>query len=284
MKPLSDPISNTRVKRDLRDTLHSGILDYRSEALPTWCPGCGYYGITHGLTLALNEMKIPNQNLVIVSGIGCAGRYPFFVRGYGVHAVHGRALPVACGIKMADPALTVIAVGGDGDGLGIGGGHLLHAIRRNVDVTYVLFDNAIYGLTKGQASPTTPQSQVTKTTPFGNPDVPIQPIPLALACRASFVAGGYAGLPKELVGIFRRALKHRGFSFVVVTTPCVTFDRVNITYDGMRDAWSEIPKTHQPSDFKAAVELARDAPRLYGVYYEDNRPEWMELQGTLSDR
>jgi 2-oxoglutarate/2-oxoacid ferredoxin oxidoreductase subunit beta len=276
-KPES-PRLNEAVTHDLEQMLHSGILDYRSEALPTWCPGCGYYGITHGLTQALNSLQIPNRNLVVISGIGCAGRYPFFVRGYGLHSVHGRALPVASGAKMANPELTVIAVGGDGDGFGIGGGHLIHAIRRNVDITYIVFDNGIYGLTKGQASPTTPRGQITKTTPFGNPDTPVQPILLGLAYQASFVAAGFAGQPDELAPLFREALSHKGFSYVVITTPCITFDHVNITYAKMKDTWEPIPDNHSVSDHRTAMDLAVDARRYVGVYYRDDRPAFPPVQ------
>ncbi len=273
---------NADVAFHLDSVTESGILKYRSDALPTWCPGCGYYGITHGLTQALNELQIENRNLVLISGIGCAGRYPFFVNGYGFHTVHGRGVPVACGVKMANPELTVLAVGGDGDGFGIGGGHLPHGIRRNVDITYIVFDNSIYGLTKGQTSPTTPIGQVSKTTPYGNPDMPLRPVVMGLAYGASFLGLGYAGKPDELKGLFKQAILHRGFSFVVITTPCLTFDHVNITYDRMRDIWEPMPKDHDPGNFESAMALAIDPEYYYGVLYQSNRPSWDDVQADIA--
>jgi len=279
------PVLNRGVASRLDEVADSGLLDYRSEALPTWCPGCGYYGITHALAGALVELGIENENLVVVSGIGCAGRYPFFLKGYGFHGVHGRALPLAGGVKIARPELTVLVVGGDGDGLGIGGGHLPHAIRRNIDVTYILFDNGIYGLTKGQSSPTTPQGQRTGTHPWGNPDTPLDPVVLGLGYRASFLATGFAGDPDQLAGIFTRALAHRGFSFVPIVTPCVTFDAVNITWDRMREGWQPVPEDHDPNDLSAALALALDENRYYGVLYEEtDRPTFADAQAGIADR
>jgi 2-oxoglutarate/2-oxoacid ferredoxin oxidoreductase subunit beta len=275
------PQLHSQISEDLAQLKQSGILNYRSEALPTWCPGCGYYGITHGLVQAITSLAIPNQNLLVVSGIGCAGRYPFFMNGYGLHSIHGRAVPIACGAKMVSPELTVIAVGGDGDGFGIGGGHLVHAIRRNIDITYIVFDNGIYGLTKGQASPTTPMGQVSKTTPFGNPDRPLNPLLLGLAYEATFVAAGYAAMPGELAGIFRSAIGHKGFSFVVITTPCVTFDHVNITYQNMRDQWQPVPDTHDVTDLNASMTLASKHRTLYGVLYHVHQPDWHEHQDKI---
>jgi 2-oxoglutarate/2-oxoacid ferredoxin oxidoreductase subunit beta len=260
----------------------SGILGYRSEALPTWCPGCGYYGITLAITRALSALAVDNANLVVVSGIGCAGRFPFFVRGYGFHTIHGRTLPIASGVKMANPALRVLAVGGDGDGLAIGGGHLPHVARRNVDLTYLLFDNGIYGLTKGQTSPTTPHGQVTGTHPFGNPDTPLSPLVLGLAYRATFVGTGYAGDPDALTEVIRRAIAHRGFSYVPIVTPCVTFDHGNITYDRLREAWKPVPAGHDASNLAAAMQLALDGARYKGVLYEENRPTWDDVQAEAA--
>jgi len=263
---------NAEIVADISAVQQSGLLDYRSEELPTWCPGCGYYGITQALMQALADLHIENRNLAVVSGIGCAGRMPFFVNGYGFHAIHGRALPVAQGVKIAKPELTVLVVGGDGDGLGIGGGHLPHAVRRNVDLTYVLFDNGIYGLTKGQSSPTTPTGQVTGSHPYGNPDRPLDAVTLGLAYRASFMARGYAGKPHELYPIMKQALEHRGFSFVVAITPCVTFDKVNITYDRLRESWVPIPDDHDTSDLGAAMRLALSDKLYYGVFFREDRP------------
>lgn len=280
----SSPLLNSRTVSDLADINASGLLEYRSPALPTWCPGCGYYGIAHGLTSALKELAIPNENLVLVSGIGCAGRMPFFINGYGFHTVHGRALPIASGVKMARPELTVLVVGGDGDGFGIGGGHIPHVIRRNVDLTYIVFDNSIYGLTKGQASPTTPRGQVTSTSPFGTIEDPIDPVLLTLSYGCSFLATGFAGHPASLAGIFREAIGHPGFSMIIVTTPCITFDHVNVTYDRYRDVFEPVPDNHDPGSFRSAMELVLSGRRFNGVLFRQERPTWSERQKNLGRR
>ncbi|MBN1551368.1 2-oxoacid:ferredoxin oxidoreductase subunit beta [bacterium] len=277
----NNPLLNSGIEYFSDEVKRSGIMNYRSTALPTWCPGCGYYGITHGLANALKNLHVNNNNLVIVSGIGCAGRYPFFVKGYGLHGIHGRALPIASGIKMVRPEFTVLAIGGDGDGLGIGGGHLPHAIRRNIDITYILFDNAIYGLTKGQASPTTPFGQYTKTTPYGNPEKPLNPILIGLAYGASFVAQGFAGFPQDLTIVFQEAIQHKGFSFVVVTTPCVTFDHANITYQRFRNIWKKIPEDHDKQNLANAMALAQDGNYYNGILFQDHRNAWHDVQQSI---
>jgi len=278
------PLLGGDTAENLEAMKRSGALGYRSETMPIWCPGCGYFGITHAVNHALSALKIPNRNLAVVSGIGCAGRYPFFSRCYGFHVVHGRTIPVASGIKMANPALSVIALAGDGDSLAIGGGHLPHGIRRNVDITYILFDNGIYGLTKGQSSPTTPQGQVTGTHPYGNPDIPLNPTLLALAYGASFVAKGYAGEPGSLREIFAEAMGHRGFSFVHVVSACVTFDHENILYERLRTLWEPVPEDHDPADRGAAITLAMERQWCRGVYFVEQRKAWDELQAETAAR
>lgn len=282
MKKKSDftrgPLLDNNITLHLDEMKKSGDLSYRSGALPIWCPGCGYYGITHAVNHALSELGIKQKNLVVVSGIGCAGRYPFFSRCYGFHVVHGRTLPVAAGVRMAAPDLTVLALAGDGDGLAIGGGHLPHAIRRNVDITHIIFDNGIYGLTKGQSSPTTPRGQVTDTHPYGNPETPLNPALMGLTYGTSFLARGFAGDPGPLSEILVRAISHKGFSMVHIISPCVTFDHVNLLYDRLRDLWSPVPDTHDPADLKEAMDLALAKDRLYyGIYFEEERPTWDEL-------
>lgn len=255
----------------------SGILEYRSEAMPIWCPGCGYYGIIHAVDMALNNLKVQTKNLAVVSGIGCSGRYPFFTKCYGFHSIHGRALTVASGIKMASPELTVLALSGDGDGLAIGGGHLAHAIRRNVDITYLLFDNGIYGLTKGQSSPTTPHGQITGTHPYGNPDQPLNPILMALAYGATFVAGGYAGDPQSLNRTIEAAFAHRGFSFVDIISPCVTFDHTNLVYDMLRKEFAPVPDDHKSESQEDAILLSMARKFYAGIYFQKERPTWDDL-------
>lgn len=262
------PILDSSTAAQLAAVRASGLLDFRSETIPTWCPGCGYYGILHALLLTLKRRRIDPKNLVCVSGIGCSGRFPYFLKAYGFHTLHGRPLPVACGIKMSSPELTVLAVSGDGDGLAIGGGHLMHAMRRNVDIVYCILDNGIYGLTKGQASPTTPLGQVTATTPYGNPERPVNPTLLGLAYGTGFVARGYAGAVDEMTEIFDRAFAHRGFSFIHVLSPCLAFDREHITYEKTGETWQPLPKNHDPSDLKAALALARETEFSTGVFYQ----------------
>jgi 2-oxoglutarate ferredoxin oxidoreductase subunit beta len=198
--------------------------DYKSEVKPIWCPGCGDYSVLAAITRAFATMGLEKHNTAVVSGIGCSSRIPAYTSVYGFHGVHGRALPVAAGLKLARPELTVVVFGGDGDGFSIGGNHFLHACRRNVDMTYVVMDNQVYGMTKGQASPTTePTWCESKLTPEGTGVNPIQPVSLALACGANFVARGFSGDPNGVAKLIVEAVKHPGFSVVHVMSPCVTF-------------------------------------------------------------
>lgn len=243
----------------------------RSGNLPTWCPGCGYFGIHQGLNNAIRQLGLPHHKVVTVSGIGCAGRYPFFVDTYGLHTVHGRALPVATGIKMANPSLTVFAVGGDGDGLGIGGGHLPHIARRDVDVNYVLFDNSIYGLTKGQPSPSSPRGTKTKASPQGSTDAPLNGTLMALAYGASFVARLFAGDPDAITRALMEGVRHKGFSFFHLYTSCVTFDKAFKTWDHLKQWVHPIPEDHDPSDRKQAMSLVLDDDFSLGILYRRGR-------------
>ncbi len=257
----------------LREVQQSGRLDYRSKSMPTWCPGCGYFSIVDGLPGALNELGIAAKDTVVVSGIGCSSRFPFFVNTYGFHSLHGRALPVATGIKTANDALTVIAVGGDGDGFAIGGGHVPHAARRNIDITYLLFDNGIYGLTKGQTSPTSAQGFRTTTSPYDNLDQPLNPLLMVLSYGATWVGQAYAGRPQQLESLIKEAIAHRGFSYLHILSPCVTFDKTVRTYDHLGDVVRDLPADHDSSDLAAAMKLAMNTtmPPL-GVYYRHQRP------------
>lgn len=261
-----------------------GFLNYRSHELPTWCPGCGFFGITQAMYESAGELGVNNENLCVVSGIGCAGRIPIFFDAYGFHTIHGRSLPVAAGIKMARNELTVFAVGGDGDILGIGSGHLPHIARRNVDVTLFLFDNAIYGLTKGQSSPTTPLGQSTNSHNRGNPDAPLNAVSLALAYGATFVARGFAGEVKEMKAIMKAAIQHKGFSFLHLLSPCVTFDKENITWKNFRNNLVGLPPNHDASNHAEALRLAEDPRPLIGVFYQNtNRPPYHEyLRSTAA--
>jgi len=246
----------------------NGFLDYRTSELPTWCPGCGYFGITHAIYQTCHNLGIKNEELCVVSGIGCAGRFPIFMNAYGFHTLHGRSVPIASGVKLANEQLTVFAIGGDGDMLGIGGGHLPHIARKNIDITVFLFDNFVYGLTKGQSSATTPIGQKTNSHTMGNPDTPLKPVSLALAYGASFVARGFAGDVEGMKKIFEKAINHKGFSFIHLISPCVTFDKVN-TWDFLMKKFYSIGDTHDVTNHEAAVRLAEDPNFYAGIFFHD---------------
>ena len=246
----------------------SRIFDVRSYELPTWCPGCGYFGIHQGLNNAIQQLGIPHHRVVTVSGIGCAGRYPFFTNTYGLHTVHGRALPVATGVKMGNPELTVVAVGGDGDGLAIGGGHLPHVSRRDVNINYLLFDNSIYGLTKGQPSPSSPLGFKTKASPYGNPDQPLNGSLLALSYGASFVARLFAGDPEGITLALIEGFQHKGFSFFHLYTTCVTFDKQFKTWDNLKKQIHPLPDWHDPTDLRQAMDRVFEDDYSVGILYK----------------
>lgn len=250
----------------------SGIFSIRSGNLPTWCPGCGYFGIHQGLNNAIQQLDLPHHEIVTVSGIGCAGRYPFFANTYGLHTVHGRALPVATGVKLGNPELTVFAVGGDGDGLGIGGGHLPHIARRDVDVNYLLFDNSIYGLTKGQPSPSSPIGFKTKASPFGTADAPLNATLMALSYGASFVARLFAGDPDGITSALTQGIRHKGFSFFHLYSTCVTFDKQFKTWQHLKEWVHPLPDGYRPTDLKGAITEALDDLFSVGILYQREAP------------
>ena len=248
-----------------------GFLKFRTGELPTWCPGCGYFGITDAIYKACVELGLKNEEICAVSGIGCAGRFPVFMNVYGFHTLHGRSVPVASGVKLAREDLTVFAVAGDGDALGIGGGHLPHVARKNIDITLFLFDNSIYGLTKGQSSATTLFGQKTSSHPAGNPDLPLNPVKLALSYGASFVARGFAGDPEGLKHIVKEAILHNGFSFIHITSPCVTFDTFNFTWKNLKENHSAIDYSlHDVTDMESAMRIAEHEKFKLGVFYKDS--------------
>ncbi|MBI2766330.1 MAG: 2-oxoacid:ferredoxin oxidoreductase subunit beta [Chloroflexi bacterium] len=207
--------------------------DFVSDQEVRWCPGCGDYSILAQMQKMLPSLKIPRENLVFISGIGCSSRFPYYVESYGFHSIHGRALTIASGLKSARPELTVFVVTGDGDGLSIGGNHLLHAMRRNVDLNVILFNNRIYGLTKGQFSPTSEFGKVTKSSPYGTTEQPLNPIRIALAAGATFVARSIDRDTKHLEETLYQAAQHKGISFVEVYQNC------NIFNDGAFAAFAE---------------------------------------------
>lgn len=256
-------------------------LDYRSQK-PVWCAGCGDFNVLSCLYQALSRLEIPPHRLVVVSGIGCSSRLPYFLKSYGFHSVHGRALPIAQGVKAANPDLTVLVVGGDGDGLGIGSGHLVNAARRNPDLTYLMLDNNLYGQTKGQASPTTARETRTATTPFGGLEEPLDPVLLAQAAGACFVGRGLAAPAgaEMLIDLMVQAIAHRGFSLVHVLSPCPTFGSRDI-YKATVSRAVPIPADHSPEDRRKAMNLALPAEKLYlGLFYRVRRPTLEETLAT----
>jgi 2-oxoglutarate ferredoxin oxidoreductase subunit beta len=257
--------------------------DYKSNVKPIWCPGCGDFGVLNSFYKMISDLQLAPERLAIASGIGCSGRFPAFVNAYGFHGVHGRVLPLATGIKLGNPELTVYALGGDGDAFSIGMGHLPHAARRNIDITYVVMDNEIYGLTKGQPSPTSPLGMERKASPYGSIDAPLDPLRLVLAAGATFVARGFSGRPRELTDILKAATLHKGFSFIQVYSPCVTFYN---TYDAYKERVEDLPAEHDQSDRLAAMRYASDPDATFlGVFYHDEQPaSYDSLQAGIRDR
>jgi 2-oxoglutarate ferredoxin oxidoreductase subunit beta len=203
------------------------LADYKTTVHNDWCPGCGDFGIVNALQMALAEMGIERDKAAIFSGIGCSGKTSHFINTYGIHTLHGRVLTFAQGGKLANPEMTVVAVGGDGDGLGIGAGHFVAAGRRNIDMTYIIFDNGVYGLTKGQASPTLKLGEKTKSLPSPNTNYNVNPIGLAVASGFTFVARAYSYDVRHLKDLIVQAVKHKGLSFLDVLQPCPTYNDLN---------------------------------------------------------
>ncbi len=253
--------------------------DYKGEVAPDWCPGCGDFGLLNGMQQALAQLGLEPHRVMIVSGIGCSSNFPGFINTYGMHTLHGRSLPIAQGYKLSNHEMNVIAVGGDGDGYGIGAGHLIHAMRRNVDMTYVVMNNSIYGLTTGQTSPTSGLGMKTKSTPFGNPEFPLNPMTLALGAGCSFVGRAFTGNIKHMVEVIKKAIEHKGFSLVDTFSPCVTFNKVN-TLQYYKDNVKDINEMgHDPSNLAAAFEqVTREDYIATGVIYQKPRSYYEESE------
>jgi len=261
---------------------------FKSDKQPTWCPGCGDFGTMNGMMKALAETGNHPDDTFIVAGIGCSGKIGTYMHSYALHGVHGRALPVGIGVKLANPDLEVMVAGGDGDGYSIGAGHFIHAVRRNVDMSYVVMDNRIYGLTKGQASPTSREDFETATSPDGTHMSPVNPLALALASGATFVAQTFSSDSKRHTEIVQQAIEHDGFGLVNVYSPCVTFNDVD-TYDYFRDAIVDVADTdHDAGDPNAARDLITDPDTEYvGVLYhnEESVPyeQREDIQGSMAE-
>jgi len=259
------------------------VSDY-AGLKPAWCPGCGNFGILNALNRALVEMEIEPHQVLLVSGIGQAGKLPHYTRGNVFNSLHGRPVPPAIGAKIVNSELIVIAVSGDGDAYGEGGNHFLHAARRNHDITYLVHNNQVYGLTKGQASPTSDVGFITKTTPYGAAS-PVNPIALAIVSGASFVGRGFAGDIDHLSNVIKKGITHRGFALIDILQPCISFNHKN-TFQWYRERVYKLEdERYDPSDKKAALEKAltwgEEIP--IGIIYEENLPVYEDQLPALSE-
>ena len=253
--------------------------DYKSDVKPVWCPGCGDFGVLNAMAKAMAKLALRPEEVAVVSGIGCSSRIPAYTSCYGFHGVHGRALPTGTGLKVARPDLTVVVTGGDGDGYSIGGNHFLHACRRNVDLTYIVMDNRVYGMTKGKPSPTTETHWTSKLAPHGTGVNEFHPMAIALAAGANFIARGFTGDPNGLADILVQGITTPGFSFIEVLSPCVTF----------RPEQKEWKKMVRTGNLSSTADLSLAARQIYeddgmnlGVLYAGDRPPYRPPAGTVS--
>jgi 2-oxoglutarate ferredoxin oxidoreductase subunit beta len=254
--------------------------EFRNKVKPNWCPGCGDFTVLASMQRAFANLgKVPEE-VAIVSGIGCSGRIAGYVNSYGFHGVHGRSLPIAQGLKLANRDLTVIASGGDGDGFAIGMGHTVHAIRRNVDITYIVMDNQIYGLTKGQTSPRSEMGFKTKSTPNGSIESAISPMEMALTVGAGFVAQTVSSDLKGMTAIIEAGIQHKGFSLINVYSPCVTYNKIN-TYDWFKQNLTSLNdiEDYDPSNRGKAMQTLMEHNGLVtGIIYQNTqKPSYEEL-------
>jgi 2-oxoglutarate ferredoxin oxidoreductase subunit beta len=259
--------------------------DYQSSVRPTWCKGCGDYGIWNALKFALSELDLAPHEVLMVSGIGCGSKTPDYTNVNGLHTLHGRSLPAATGARLANHEMKVICVHGDGDGYGMGLGHMMHAVRRNLDIADVVQNNRVYGLTKGQYSPTSPEGFVTKTSPEGAIDRPVNPWALALAAGATFIARGFPADLRHLVELLKKAIQHRGYALVDVLQPCVSFNR-GYAYDYYQPRVYKLQDEpdHDPTDRLAAWERAHEwGDRIpIGILYQvEDQPSYEEQVSVL---
>ncbi|WP_042348814.1 2-oxoacid:ferredoxin oxidoreductase subunit beta [Bacillus massiliigorillae] len=254
--------------------------DFRNNVKPNWCPGCGDFSVQAAIQRASANVGLEPEQLAVISGIGCSGRISGYIKSYGFHGIHGRSLPIAQGVKMANRDLTVIASGGDGDGFAIGMGHTVHAIRRNIDITYIVMDNQIYGLTKGQTSPRSGTGFKTKSTPEGSIEPAISPMELALSSGATFVAQSFSTDLKDLTAIIEAGIKHKGFSFINVFSPCVTYNKIN-TYDWFKEhltKLADVPDYDSSSREMAMQTLMKHDSLVTGIIYQNTeRKSYQEL-------
>ena len=246
---------------------------------PTWCQGCGIYGIFAALKRAALALDQDPEQLVIVTGIGCHGRLNNYFCSYGFHGLHGRALPVASGVKLSNPNLSVVGVSGDGDAYSIGLGHFIHSLRRNINITYLVVDNRVYALTQGQTSPTSQMGYVSVSTPYGSKERDLNGPQLALSSGGTFVARGFSGNPTQLASLIEKGMKHKGFSLVEVLSPCVTYNKVN-TYQWFRKNIYNLDEDsgYNPRDKRQAWEKLSKGKKIpVGLIYVEKRPSYEDL-------
>lgn len=252
--------------------------EFRNNVKPNWCPGCGDFSIQAAIQRAAANVGLEPEGLAVISGIGCSGRISGYINAYGLHGIHGRALPIAQGVKLANRDLTVIASGGDGDGFAIGMGHTIHAIRRNINITYIVMDNQIYGLTKGQTSPRSGEGFKTKSTPEGSVESTLSPLEIALASGATFVAQSFSSDLKQLTSLIEQGMQHEGFSLINVFSPCVTFNKVN-TYDWFKENiinLETIPDYDPSNRAMAMAKLMETGSMITGLIYQNKEKKSYE--------
>lgn len=249
---------------------------YKSNNKPTWCPGCGDFAVLSSLMGAMAELNYEPDETAIISGIGCSSRLPFFTSTYGFHTIHGRALPIATGLKAANPKTNVITVGGDGDGFSIGGNHFVHTARKNPDITYIVMDNEIYALTKGQNSPTSHEDVISKINPYDSIEHRINPVLMALSSGATYIARGHSSNPKELKELIKNGLEHKGFSFIHVLSPCVQYND-GFSFESVKERIIPISEDHDTSNVIAGMNLAYTPGCFYtGLFYKEEKPTFEE--------
>lgn len=260
--------------------------DFRNNVKPNWCPGCGDFSVQASIQRAAANVGLEPDQLAVISGIGCSGRISGYIQSYGFHSIHGRSLPIAQGVKMANRDLTVLASGGDGDGFAIGMGHTVHAIRRNIDITYIVMDNQIYGLTKGQTSPRSAAGFKTKSTPSGSIEQAISPMEMALSVGATFVAQSFSSDLKDLTALIEAGIRHKGFSLINVFSPCVTYNKIN-TYDWFKENLTKLStiEGYDPNNKEMAMQtLMQHEGLVTGLIYQNmEQPSYQELVSGYSD-